>query len=177
MRSFPRQPEWPHETTAADASSLILAAAAAALTTATGCGQPVATFTVDPGSAIPAASIVLKELTIPTGKRDGIAITIGKTATLFNYRKDGSVVAVVPSFMSGSSWPAVPAKPQTVEVYRKGTLIAQSANTLKVLPLQKAPGTTRQLAKNLDAIAASFDAMNADFPPANSDVADFQQAL
>lgn len=108
-----------------------------------------------PAEAPPAAPVYLSGVEI-NGDTE-FEVRIGGTVVASQRLADGRIQAHVPVGLGEDGWPEVPRGEQAIEVHSAGNLLAKSRGGLRVLELQRAPGTTAKVQRSLGTIVAGYE--------------------
>lgn len=121
-----------------------------------------ATLILSPAQAPPAAPIRLQGYAAPD---DGlVTVTVGGRTSTAVRLPDGTLQTRVPLYLEGGDWPSVPGGAQVVEVHHHGRLVAASADGLRVMPLERAPGTTSAVQRSLATATTAYERIFAALP-------------
>lgn len=114
-----------------------------------------ATLAFVPAEGPPAAPVYLSGVEI-SGDME-FEVRIGGAVVASQRLADGRIQTHVPVSLGGDGWPEVPGGEQAIEVHSAGNLLAKSRGGLRVLELQRAPGTTAKVQRSLDTIVAGYE--------------------
>ncbi|QDW66397.1 hypothetical protein [Luteimonas granuli] len=114
-----------------------------------------ATLAFAPVEAAPAAPVFLSGVEIAPGME--FEVRIGGEVVASQRLADGRVQTHVPVTFGQDGWPIAPRGEQAIELRSGDALLARSKGGIRVLELQRAPGTTAKVQQSLDTIVAGYE--------------------
>lgn len=123
-------------------------------------------LTFAPVEAPPGAPVLLSGVPQLAGP---LEVRIGDRAVPAQRLADGRIQAHVPVTLGEDGWPLVPQGRLAIEVRIGGQSFASGAEGLRVLALERAPGTTAAMVRDLQDIAAGYALMFETLPALDDD--------